>query len=383
MYSWHCAFSRLVPTRLGIVLVQGYLRIDPDLVLPRIRANIETACDLIASGQAKSKSVVAHSLRNFERKFAFFCSRISRMDDLFSSSFHSLSPAQAAAQRFTRCGLTRQYLQYIRGPPARLYNAATEQLYALPSGGSLRQFSGRLCDREGCAFELSLYVVGSHPQRCYPFCPYCYNNPIGLAEEDTKEDDVTGDERAETSGSSAVNSDSVALSGTASSSATSSAEAAATAAAALSVSGGSACLECPLPDSHPTVQSMRVCDDPESGGCFILDPSGGPKWRLISTRSAFCVHFPKKRVKSVTVLGKKDEATGCHWIRLEFQEGQVPQEILAKEKGKGKTIKSYSGCLLTDPIFAPVFALTGRVEREKEGRRQKGWGTAAWRQEAG
>ncbi len=343
-----------MPTRLGIVLVQGYLRIDPDLVLPRIRANIETACNLIASGEAGCKSVVAHSLRNFERKFTFFCSRISRMDDLFASSFHSLSPAQAAAQRFTRCGLTRQYLQYIRGPPARLYNSATEQLYALPSGGSLRQFSGRLCDREGCAFELSLYVVGSHPQRCYPFCPYCYNNPAG-GEEDVDaeggEVESKGGQAAATAREKSRSSSAAVPSGVAGTGAAAAAAAASVAAAALSVAGGSACLECPLPDTHPTVQSMRVCDDPESGGCFILDPSGGPKWRLISTRSAFCVHFPKKRIKSVTVLSKKDEASGCHWIRLEFREGQAPSELVAKSTETGNHSTTYSGCLLTDPFL--------------------------------
>jgi DNA topoisomerase-3 len=340
-----------MPTRLGIVLVQGYLRIDPDLVLPRIRANIETACNLIASGQAGCKSVVAHSLRNFERKFAFFCSHISRMDDLFASSFHSLSPAQAAAQRFTRCGLTRQYLQYIRGPPARLYNAATEQLYALPSGGSLRQFSGRLCDREGCAFELSLYVVGSHPQRCYPFCPYCYNNPVGSEDEVVgvvTEEKSKGGEGAAAAAAAAAAETTL---DTAAAATAAAAAAAATAAAALSVAGGSACLECPLPDTHPTVQSMRVCDDPESGGCFILDPSGGPKWRLISTRSAFCVHFPKKRIKSVVVLAKKDAATGCHWIRLEFREGQAPPEVVSKAAKTTGNRLTYSGCLLTDPFL--------------------------------
>ena len=51
---------RLLPTRLGIVLVQGYLRIDPDLILPRIRANIETQCNLIASGGASKNDVVKH-----------------------------------------------------------------------------------------------------------------------------------------------------------------------------------------------------------------------------------------------------------------------------------------------------------------------------------
>ena len=326
-----CFHSRLVPTRLGIVLVQGYLRIDPDLVLPRIRANIEAACDLIASGKAVCKSVISHSLRNFERKFAYFCSRITRMDDLFASSFHSLSPAQAAAQRFTRCGLTRQYLQYIRGPPPRLYNASTEQLYSLPSGGSLRQFSGRLCDREGCAFELSLYVVGSHPQRCYPFCPYCYNNAVSnedggekIGSKELRKDQESGE--LGIAGNEGSSSDPLEAT-----------------VAALRVAGGSACLECPLPDSHPTVQSFKVCDDPESGGCFILDPSGGPKWKLISTRSSFCVNFPKKRVKAVTVLAKKDVATGCHWIRLDFHDGQAPEDA------NGKT--SHSGCILTDPFL--------------------------------
>ena len=75
----------------------------------------------------------------------------------------------------------------------------------------------------------------------------------------------------------------------------------------------------------------------------------------------------------MTVLGKKDEATGCHWIRLEFQEGQVPQEILAKEKGKGKTIKSYSGCLLTDPILHQfLHSQEGSNVRKRAGGRRGG-----------
>lgn len=34
----------------GIVLVHGYLRIDADLVLPKVRAQIESECTLIAKG---------------------------------------------------------------------------------------------------------------------------------------------------------------------------------------------------------------------------------------------------------------------------------------------------------------------------------------------
>jgi DNA topoisomerase-3 len=40
----------LIPTELGIVLVHGYQRIDPRLVLPETRASIEASCDRIAKG---------------------------------------------------------------------------------------------------------------------------------------------------------------------------------------------------------------------------------------------------------------------------------------------------------------------------------------------
>jgi DNA topoisomerase-3 len=47
----------LVPTDLGVVLVHGYLRIDPDLVLPDVRAAIESFCNFIAKGTATKDHV--------------------------------------------------------------------------------------------------------------------------------------------------------------------------------------------------------------------------------------------------------------------------------------------------------------------------------------
>jgi DNA topoisomerase III len=47
----------LVPTGLGVVLVHGYYRIDPDLVLPDVRATIERFCDMIAKGVASKEEV--------------------------------------------------------------------------------------------------------------------------------------------------------------------------------------------------------------------------------------------------------------------------------------------------------------------------------------
>ena len=81
----------MVPTELGTVLVQGYFRIDPDLVLPNVRAAIESQCDLIADGSADRAAVVEHTLTVFARKFSFFVSEIDRMDVLFEANFSTVS----------------------------------------------------------------------------------------------------------------------------------------------------------------------------------------------------------------------------------------------------------------------------------------------------
>lgn len=187
-----------------------------------------------------------------------------------------------------------RYLQYIAGPPPRLYNKYTETVYPLPAGGTVKQWSDRTCPIEGCGFELCLYSVGA-PPRAFPLCPNCFNNPDWtLVDEEAPEDPVDKmDEHKERQ--------------------------------IKRMTGKSLVLECPLPDEHPLIDELTVSPDPDSDGVFILDPHFGPKWRLVSTREATIVYLPKS-VDKISILDERDEVLGCHKMKVEFKAGESPLE---------------------------------------------------------
>jgi DNA topoisomerase-3 len=124
----------LVPTTLGIVLVHGYLKIDPELVLPTMRATVEQQLNLIATGQANFHEVLDHTVSAFEEKFAFFASKIERMDELFEVSF---SPLSQTGKPMSRCAKCRRFMKYIQQQPARLYCSTCDETYALPNNGKI------------------------------------------------------------------------------------------------------------------------------------------------------------------------------------------------------------------------------------------------------
>jgi len=87
---------RLVPAKLGIALVHGYQLIDNELVVPKVRGNIEASCTLVAQGKAPVEMVVHHVLKTFKAKFEHYVKNIEFMDQLFESTFSSL---QAVGKR--------------------------------------------------------------------------------------------------------------------------------------------------------------------------------------------------------------------------------------------------------------------------------------------
>lgn len=75
---------KLVPTPLGHALVKGYCEIDPELVLPQVRSNIEKSCELIARGKADFQKVMAHVLHIFKNKFNFFRLSVGTMERILT-----------------------------------------------------------------------------------------------------------------------------------------------------------------------------------------------------------------------------------------------------------------------------------------------------------
>lgn len=164
----------LEPNKLGIALVHGYHRIDPELVLPKVRANIETMVAKIALGQASYKDVLKTSLDIFTQKYDHFVASVARMDELFEASFSSLEAVQVNTRLKPKCGKCTRYMKYIDTKPHRLYCVNCEQVYSMPKDGSLKSDgSEAVCPLDH--FELVVHT--DRKGKVSRLCPKCYNEP--------------------------------------------------------------------------------------------------------------------------------------------------------------------------------------------------------------
>lgn len=164
------AGRKLEPTKLGIVLVHGYHKIDSELVLPTMRSDVEKLLNLIAAGSAKFQDVLCHALEIFRLKFQYFVVNIANMDTLFESSFISIAESGRA---YSRCGKCRRFMKYIQTKPARLHCLQCDETYLLPGNMNVRTYKDLRCPLDD--FELLAYSSGTKG-RSYPFCPYCYTH---------------------------------------------------------------------------------------------------------------------------------------------------------------------------------------------------------------
>lgn len=224
---------KLAPTTLGIVLVHGYQKIDPELVLPTMRSGVEAQLNLIAHGKADFHAVLHHALNIFTKKYMYFVSTIGSMDELFEVSF---TPLAESGKPLSRCGKCNRYMKYIHAKPSRLHCANCDETYSLPQNGSIKLYKEIKCPLDD--FELVLWSTGAKGKST-SVCPYCYNHP------------PFPDMRK-----------------------------------------GMGCNQC----SHPTCQqseevlSVADCTECEKGS-LILDPTSAPKWRLACNNCNMLIHL--------------------------------------------------------------------------------------------
>ncbi|XP_046394750.1 DNA topoisomerase 3-beta-1 [Ischnura elegans] len=251
---------RLIPNSLGIVLVHGYQKIDPQLVLPTMRSAVEEQLNLIAHGKADYVAVLQHTVEIFKLKFLYFVKNIEGMDQLFEASF---SPLATASKLLSRCGMCRRYMKFIQMKPMRLLCSHCDETYNLPQNGNIRPYKELKCPLD--EFELLSWSMGTKG-KSYPFCPYCYNHP------------PFRDMRK-----------------------------------------GQGCNSCTHPTCPHGLNSNGVCACIEcENGVLTLDPSSAPKWKLTCNRCDVIIHLFEDAQK-VTV----DEATcdcGSQMINVEYKQ---------------------------------------------------------------
>ncbi|XP_046917236.1 DNA topoisomerase 3-beta isoform X2 [Dermatophagoides farinae] len=159
---------QLIPTKLGILLVHGYRRIDNDLVSSNIRSDMEKELNQIAKGLADFEIVLQKNIDYYRGKFLRFIETIHLMDELFSKNFTSLVET---GKPFSKCGKCKRYMKLIETKPERLVCAICNEAYNLPGNGSIKTYKEVQCPIDD--FDL-LYFSG---QKNFIFCPNCYNNP--------------------------------------------------------------------------------------------------------------------------------------------------------------------------------------------------------------
>ncbi|XP_046665335.1 DNA topoisomerase 3-beta-1 [Homalodisca vitripennis] len=224
---------RLVPTTLGIVLVHGYQKIDPELVLPTMRSAVEEQLNLIAHGQADFDAVLRHTVEIFKLKFLYFVKNIDGMDQLFEVSF---SPLATSGKAHSRCGKCRRYMKYIQAKPARLHCSHCDETYNLPQNGNVRLYKELKCPLDD--FELLSWSTGVRG-KSFPLCPYCYNHPPFRE-----------------------------------------------------MKKGSGCNSCTHPTCPHSLNSngLSSCVECE-GGVLVLDPASAPRWKLGCNRCDVIIHL--------------------------------------------------------------------------------------------
>jgi len=264
---------RLIPTKLGIGLVHGLQLVDNELVIPRVRANIESSCTLIAVGKAPCESVVQLVLRTFREKFMYFVKHVDLIDQLFESTFTSL---EAAGRPLSRCGDCNKYMNVVDRVPVRMFCKNCDRVYKMPQRqGQIKLYKELKCPLD--SFEL--VMIANKVGKSYPLCPKCYDDPpFGAANAAGKFWEL----------------------------------------------------------EHPVYMKYRPqvlsCIGEGCGGTLCLDVDSGPKWQVDCNVCMQSLHIFGDKAHKIKVSPDYCEECGAHLLAVTFNKGKSPLDGGETEK---------------------------------------------------
>lgn len=183
----------------------------------------------------------------------------------------SFAPLSQSGKPITRCGNCMRYLKHISTRPQRLYCPYCEVTFALPQGGSIKQYSNFKCPLDN--FELVICHIDGG--KSMPICPNCYNNPP--FEDMVAPSQAPRDERGDNNNIGNNNN------------------------RPLTVTRHMACDECRHPTCEHSLATNYVCDCIDEGcvGCMAFVPHTAGQWKICCNKCPMMVKLPAitRRVK--------------------------------------------------------------------------------------
>lgn len=256
----------LVPKTLGIALIHGFNLIDPQLVAPTMRSEIEKQLNQIAKGAIDFETVLAYALDIFKKKYEYFVAKIEKMNSLFEVNFVTIE--ESRGRPLSRCGKCSKLMKLIPSKPYRLHCMNCDVTYNLPQGGQIKLYMEAKCPFDG--FEIVLFSAGGASGKTFPLCPYCYNS----SPFDGKK--------------------------------------------------GMSCASCVNPTCKHAEPATKVTSCPECPGSLIFDPTSGPKWKLVCNQCNYLVHFVEKAHKVKLLSEYCDSCESCRLMEVDFHKAHSP-----------------------------------------------------------
>ncbi|CAD8146824.1 unnamed protein product [Paramecium pentaurelia] len=174
---------KLKPTDLGLSLVRGYKRIDPDLVAPQLRSNIESQVDQIAKGKLKCHQVIDEVIQIFTKKYIHFRDRIN---DFQLIQYHQQGINKQIKQQveeiiLSRCGDCNRYL--VQSNNSAICKQCIKTYPLLPDC-KFKAYGAYRCPFD--KFELLFCTSNKSPFNTTLLCPKCFSqSPLVTSDQCT------------------------------------------------------------------------------------------------------------------------------------------------------------------------------------------------------